>query len=309
LGQVKQAFGDAKHSGMVSSEFDKLFQHTFSVAKRVRSETDIGANAVSVAYAAVQLAKHIFAELPKRSVLLVGAGETIELVAQHLKEQGVSCLAVANRTVARAETLAETLDASVFTLSQVPDHLKDFDIVISSTASQLPLIGKGMVEKALKQRKNMPMFLVDLAVPRDIESEVNELGDAYLYTVDDLQHIVQKNLENREQAAKEAEKLIDKQAGDYMTWKQSQQSIDLVRQYRQKGMAQRDDIVEKAKAQLAEGKNAETVLEEMAYKLTNTLLHPTTLALREAAMHDDPALSRWMGQALDLSDFSSDDNK
>lgn len=309
LGQVKQAFGDAKHSGMINSEFDKLFQHTFSVAKRVRSETDIGANAVSVAYAAVQLAKHIFAELPKRSVLLVGAGETIELVAQHLKEQGVSKIAVANRTVARAEALAETLGASVYTLSQVPEHLKDFDIVISSTASQLPLIGKGMVEKALKQRKNMPMFLVDLAVPRDIESEVNDLGDAYLYTVDDLQHIVQKNLENREQAAIEAEKLIDKQAGDYMTWKQSQQSIDLVRQYRQKGMAQRDDIVEKAKAQLAEGKEAEAVLEEMAYKLTNALLHPTTLALREAAMHDDPALSRWLGQALALSDYTSEENK
>ncbi|WDT87580.1 glutamyl-tRNA reductase [Alteromonas sp. 009811495] len=309
LGQVKQAFGDAKHSGMINSEFDKLFQHTFSVAKRVRSETDIGANAVSVAYAAVQLAKHIFAELPKRSVLLVGAGETIELVAQHLKEQGVSKIAVANRTVARAEALAETLGASVYTLSQVPEHLKDFDIVISSTASQLPLIGKGMVEKALKQRKNMPMFLVDLAVPRDIESEVNDLGDAYLYTVDDLQHIVQKNLENREQAAIEAEKLIDKQAGDYMTWKQSQQSIDLVRQYRQKGMAQRDDIVEKAKAQLAEGKEAEAVLEEMAYKLTNALLHPTTLALREAAMHDDPALSRWLGQALALSDYMSEENK
>ena len=309
LGQVKQAFGDAKHSGMINSEFDKLFQHTFSVAKRVRSETDIGANAVSVAYAAVQLAKHIFAELPKRSVLLVGAGETIELVAQHLKEQGVSKIAVANRTVARAEALAATLGASVYTLSQVPEHLKDFDIVISSTASQLPLIGKGMVEKALKQRKNMPMFLVDLAVPRDIESEVNDLGDAYLYTVDDLQHIVQKNLENREQAAIEAEKLIDKQAGDYMTWKQSQQSIDLVRQYRQKGMAQRDDIVEKAKAQLAEGKEAEAVLEEMAYKLTNALLHPTTLALREAAMHDDPALSRWLGQALALSDYTSEENK
>ena len=275
----------------------------------MRSETDIGANAVSVAYAAVQLAKHIFAELPKRSVLLVGAGETIELVAQHSKEQGVSCLAVANRTVARAEALAETLGASVYTLSQVPEHLKDFDIVISSTASQLPLIGKGMVEKALKQRKNMPMFLVDLAVPRDIESEVNELGDAYLYTVDDLQHIVQKNLENREQAALEAEKLIDKQAGDYMSWKQSQQSIDLVRQYRQKGMAQRDELVEKAKAQLAEGKEASAVLEEMAYKLTNALLHPTTLALREAAMQDDQALSRWMGQALALSDYSSDENK
>lgn len=309
LGQVKQAFGDAKHSGMINTEFDKLFQHTFSVAKRVRSETEIGANAVSVAYAAVQLAKHIFAELPKRSVLLVGAGETIELVAQHLKEQGVTCLAVANRTVSRAEALAEKLDASVFTLSQVPEHLKDFDIVISSTASQLPLIGKGMVEKALKQRRNMPMFLVDLAVPRDIEAQVNELGDAYLYTVDDLQHIVQKNLQNREQAALEAEKLIEKQAGDYMSWKQSQQSIDLVRQYRQKGMEQRDDVVEKALAQLTEGKDAETVLSEMAYKLTNTLLHPTTLALREAAMHDDPALSRWLGQALSLSDTTSDIKK
>lgn len=306
LGQVKQAFGDAKHSGMINTEFDKLFQHTFSVAKRVRSETEIGANAVSVAYAAVQLAKHIFAELPKRSVLLVGAGETIELVAQHLKEQGVTCLAVANRTISRAEALAESLDASVYTLSQVPEHLKDFDIVISSTASQLPLIGKGMVEKALKQRRNMPMFLVDLAVPRDIEAQVNELGDAYLYTVDDLQHIVQKNLQNREQAALEAEKLIEKQAGNYMSWKQSQQSIDLVRQYRQKGMEQRDDVVEKALAQLTEGKDAETVLSEMAYKLTNTLLHPTTLALREAAMHDDPALSRWLGQALSLSDTTSD---
>ncbi|CAD5281313.1 glutamyl tRNA reductase [Alteromonas sp. 38] len=309
LGQVKQAFGDAKHSGMINTEFDKLFQHTFSVAKRVRSETEIGANAVSVAYAAVQLAKHIFAELPKRSVLLVGAGETIELVAQHLKEQGVTCLAVANRTISRAEALAEKLDASVYTLSQVPEHLKDFDIVISSTASQLPLIGKGMVEKALKQRRNMPMFLVDLAVPRDIEAQVNELGDAYLYTVDDLQHIVQKNLQNREQAALEAEKLIEKQAGDYMSWKQSQQSIDLVRQYRQKGMEQRDDVVEKALAQLTEGKDAETVLSEMAYKLTNTLLHPTTLALREAAMHDDPALSRWLGQALSLSDTTSDIKK
>lgn len=309
LGQVKQAFGDAKHSGMINSEFDKLFQHTFSVAKRVRSETEIGANAVSVAYAAVQLAKHIFAELPKRSVLLVGAGETIELVAQHLKEQGVSCLAVANRTVARAEALAETLDASVYTLSQVPEHLKDFDIVISSTASQLPLIGKGMVEKALRERRNTPMFLVDLAVPRDIEPEVNELGDAYLYTVDDLQHIVQKNLANREQAAQEAEKLIEKQASDYLSWKHSQQSIDLVRQYRQKGMSQRDEIVEKALVQLAEGKNAEAVIGELAYKLTNTLLHPTTLALREAAMHDDPSLSRWLGQALSLSDDISDIKK
>ncbi len=309
LGQVKQAYGDAKHSGVINSEFEKLFQCTFSVAKRVRSETDIGANAVSVAYAAVQLAKHIFAELPKRSVLLVGAGETIELVAQHLKEQGVGRLAVANRTVSRAEELAVSLNASVFTLAQVPEHLHEFDIVISSTASQLPLIGKGMVEQALKKRRNVPMFLVDLAVPRDIEAEVNELGDAYLYTVDDLQHIVEQNIQNREQAAQDAEKLIEHQANEFFTWKHSLQSIDLVKKYRVKGTQQRDELVERAIAQLAEGKSAEEVVNEIAYKLTNALLHPTTLALKEAAKHDEPHISRWLGQALALSGSPVDTKK
>lgn len=307
LGQVKQAFSDAKRSGMISAEFNKLFQHTFSVAKRVRSETDIGANAVSVAYAAVQLAKHIFAELPKRSVLLVGAGETIELVAQHLKEQGVKRLAVANRTVARATELAERLDADVYTLAQIPEHLKEFDIVISSTASQLPLIGKGMVEKALRSRKNMPMFLVDLAVPRDIEAEVNELGDAYLYTVDDLQHIVEQNLANREQAAFEAEKLIAAQVSEFLSWKQAQQSVDLVREFRQRGTQVRDELVEKARNQLSEGKSQEQVVEELAYKLTNALLHAPTRALREAAAEDNPAKTQWLSDALALSGESPDE--
>ncbi len=307
LGQVKQAFSDARRSGMVSTEFDKLFQHTFSVAKRVRSETDIGANAVSVAYAAVQLARHIFAELPKRSVLLVGAGETIELVAQHLKEQGVERLAVANRTVARAADLAQRLDAEVYTLAQLPEHLKDFDIVISSTASQLPLIGKGMVEKALRSRRNMPMFLVDLAVPRDIEAEVNELGDAYLYTVDDLQHIVEQNLANREQAAFEAEKLIAAQVSDFLNWRQAQQSVDLVREFRKRGTQVRDELVEKAKNQLNEGKDQDQVIEELAYKLTNALLHAPTRALREAAADDNPAKSQWLSDALALSGDSPDD--
>lgn len=301
LGQVKQAFSDAKHSGTVGSEFERLFQHTFSVAKKVRTETEIGANAVSVAFAAVQLAKHIFSALPKRSVLLVGAGETIELVAQHLKEQGVKRLAVANRTVARAEALAQTLQADVLTLSQLPEHLKDFDIVISSTASQLPLIGKGMVEKALKQRRNMPMFLVDLAVPRDIESQVNELSDAYLYTVDDLQHIVEQNLASREVAAQEAEQIIAEQVSQFASWKQSQQSIDLVRQYRQKGMKSRDELVAKAMNQLADGRSAEDVLEELSYKLTNALMHGPTRMLRKAAQKNDVALTQWLGDAMDLA--------
>ncbi|MEG3768141.1 glutamyl-tRNA reductase [Alteromonas sp. 14N.309.X.WAT.G.H12] len=306
LGQIKQAFSDAKHSGTVGSEFERLFQHTFSVAKRVRSETEIGANAVSVAFAAVQLAKHIFSALPKRSVLLVGAGETIELVAQHLKEQGVNRLAVANRTVTRAETLAKQLDADVLTLSQLPEHLHDFDIVISSTASQLPLIGKGMVENALKKRRNLPIFMVDLAVPRDIESQVNELSDAYLYTVDDLQHIVEQNLASREVAAQEAETIIAEQAKVFLNWKQAQKSISLVRQYRERGMASRDEAVARALNQLAEGKPAEDIMQELAYKLTNALMHGPTRVLREAAQKNDVALTQWLGQAMDITGDKQD---
>ncbi|AXR08426.1 glutamyl-tRNA reductase [Salinimonas sediminis] len=300
FGQVKQAFNDARHSGTINAEFERLFQHTFAVAKRVRTETEIGANAVSVAFAAVQLAKHIFSALPKRSVLLVGAGETIELVARHLKEQGVERICVANRTVARAQALAETLNADVLTLSQVPEQLHSFDIVISSTASQLPLIGKGMVERALRKRRNMPMFLVDLAVPRDIESEVNELGDAYLYTVDDLQHIVEQNLASREEAAREAEAIIDSQIDVYVNWKQAQQSIDLVRQYRAHGANQRDELVEKALNQLADGKQAEEIIKELAYKLTNSLMHGPTRMLRDAATQNDTTLTQWLSHSLEL---------
>lgn len=301
LGQVKQAFSDAKHSGMVDQSFDKLFQHTFNVAKRVRTETEIGANAVSVAFASVQLAKHIFANLSKRSVLLVGAGETIELVGQHLKEQGVKHLAVANRTVSRAESLASQLGADVYTLAQLPEHLKDYDIVISSTASQLPLIGKGMIERALKQRRNMPMFLVDLAVPRDIEPEVNELGDAYLYTVDDLQQIVEQNMASRELAAQEAEKLVESQVSSFVKWQQSRKSIDLVKQFRERGEAQRDELVEKALNQLAEGKSAEAALQELAYKLTNTLMHGPTRALRQAASDTETQTARLLADAMELA--------
>lgn len=305
LGQIKQAFSTAKHSDLVRTEFDKLFQHTFTVAKRVRSETEIGANAVSVAYAAVQLAKHIFARLPERSVLLVGAGETIELVAQHLKEQGVNNLAVANRTRSRAETLANKLSAQVMTLSQLPEVLHRFDIVISSTASQLPLLGKGMVEQALKQRRNLPMFMVDLAVPRDIEPQVNELGDAYLYTVDDLQHIVQQNMASRELAAEEAETLIEHQVRAFLQWQQSRQSVDLVKRYRDRGNEQRQELVEKALNQIRDGKEAGPVIEELAYKLTNSLMHGPTRALRDASMQSDQNTTKWLSQVLDLDNDGS----
>lgn len=301
LGQVKQAFVSAKDSGVIKSDFERLFQQTFSVAKRVRSETDIGSNAVSVAYASVQLAKHIFSSLKKSNVLLIGAGETIELVAKHMHEQGVESLSVANRTLARAEAIAKPLGASTLTLTQIPHHLKDADIVISSTASQLPILGKGLVERALKDRRHKPMFLVDLAVPRDIEAEVGELDDAYLYTVDDLQQIVEKNLESRQHAALQAEQMIDQQAQQYLQWRQGQTSIDVLRDFRQQSENQRDTLVAKALNQLADGKEAEQVIKELANKLTNSLIHAPTKALKKAAMQQDNKNMSLLQDALGLA--------
>lgn len=300
LGQVKQAFNDAKHTGVVGNGLERLFQYTFSVAKRVRTETDIGNNAVSVAYAAVQLAKHIFADLRNQTVLLVGAGETIELVARHLAEQGVNRIMVANRTLSRAETLAESLSAEPITLAQIPTHLAQADIVISSTASQLPLIGKGMVEKALKSRKNRPVFMVDLAVPRDIESEVSELDNAYLYTVDDLQHIVEQNIASRQSAAQEAEKLIVEQSQAYENWLQRKDDVDVVRSYRQKSQQHSKALTENALQQLADGKDASAVIEELSHKLSNYLMHAPTKALNRAIERKDTELKRTLIDAFEL---------
>lgn len=301
LGQVKQAYIDAKNSGVIRSNFERLFQHTFAVAKKVRTETDIGANAVSVAYASVQLAKHIFSSLTNSRVLLIGAGETIELVAKHLAEQNVKSLTVANRTLARAESIAKPLGANVLTLAQIPQHLKDADIVISSTASQLPILGKGLVESALKERRYKPMFLVDLAVPRDIESEVGQLDDAYLYTVDDLQQIVEKNLANRHDAAQQADTMIQLQAQQYLQWKQSQQSIDVLKNFREQSTAQKDQLVGRALNQLADGKDASVVLVELANKLTNSLIHAPTKALKKAAHEQDDVALGMLQEALGLA--------
>ncbi|MBT0587324.1 glutamyl-tRNA reductase [Alteromonas oceanisediminis] len=300
LGQVKQAFNDAKHSGAVGNGLERLFQYTFSVAKKVRTETDIGNNAVSVAYAAVQLAKHIFAKLEQQTVLLVGAGETIELVARHLQEQGVQRILVANRTLARAEELADKLAARPLTLSQLPSHLHEADIVISSTASQLPLIGKGMVEQALKQRKNRPIFMVDLAVPRDIEAEVSDLDNAYLYSVDDLQEIVEQNVAHREVAAQAAEKLVVEQSRAYEAWLQSRNSIDLVRSYRQRGELQREVLLTAAQQQIEDGKAPDVVLQELAHKLTNYFMHAPTKALNQAIERKDEELKRTLVDAFEL---------
>ena len=287
LGQVKQSFTKAKEAGTVGATLDRLFQNTFSVAKRIRTETEIGSAAVSVAFAAVSMAKHIFADMHKTNVMLIGAGETIELVARHLKDSGVENMVVANRTLERAQGMCEEFNAQAVTLESIPEHLPQADIVISSTASPLPILGKGLVERALKQRRHQPMLLVDIAVPRDIESEVGELDDAFLYTVDDLQSIIEQNIESRKQAAQEAEVIANEEAAQFMEWLRSLSNVDSIRAYRTQSLAVKDELVEKALNKLAQGGDSEQVILELANKLTNRLIHAPTQALTKASRQGD----------------------
>ena len=283
LGQMKQAYSQAKAAGSMALVLDRLFQRTFGVAKQVRTETEIGASAVSVAFASVNLAKHIFAKLENVNVLLVGAGETIELVAKHLYENKVGKITVANRTLARAEGMAKKIGADVITLAQIPTKMSQVDIVISSTASTLPIIGKGMVETALTQRKHRPIFMVDLAVPRDIEEQVSELEDVFLYTVDDLQTIISENIQNRRKAAVEAESIVNSQSNSFMAWLRGLNTQDTVVTYRNQCLLNRDKLLEKALVQLQNNKSPEIVIAELATKLTNKFMHAPTSAIETAA--------------------------
>lgn len=303
LGQVKQAYSDSREQLAVDASLEKLFQKTFSVAKRVRTETDIGGNAVSVAYAACTLAKHIFESLADSTVLLVGAGETIELVAKHLQANGCTKMIVANRTRERAMNLAEQFGAEVIGLPEIPDYLSKADIVISSTASPLPIIGKGMVETALKQRRYQPMLLVDIAVPRDVEAQVGDLSDAYLYTVDDLQSIIDSNIEQRKVEAIQAEAIVSEESAAFMSWLRSLQAVDSIREYRQSAEAIREELLSKSLQALAGGADAEKVLRELSNRLTNKLIHAPTRALQLAAEQGEPAKLTVIRQSLGLDDL------
>jgi len=283
LGQIKDAYSKANDAGTLGQQLNRLFQHTFTVAKQVRTDTAIGASAVSVAFAAVSLAKQIFSDLSEHTAMLIGAGETIELVARHLSEQNVSKIIVANRTVERAEVLARQFNAEAIALTDMPERLVDADIIISSTASQLPILGKGAVERALKKRKHRPMFMVDIAVPRDIEPEVSEFNDVYLYTVDDLQGVIEDNLKSRQEAAEQAEEIILLQTEHFMGWLRSLDAVDTIRQYRDQAEQARDDVLAQAQRQLASGKDAQEVMNEMARTLTNKLIHTPTSQMKQAA--------------------------
>lgn len=282
LGQIKSAYQDAVQADTLGRNLNQLFQRSFNVAKKVRTNTEIGANPVSVASAAVALSKNIFGDFRNHSALLLGAGETIELAAEHLKSAGIGNIVVANRSVERAQLLADKVGGRGVSLSYVGEALPKSEIVITATASTLPILGKGLVESALKQRKHKPIFMVDLAVPRDIEPEVAKLSDVYLYTIDDLQNVIEHNLKSRQQAAEEAESIIDYEVSEFSQWMRGQGVVDTVRAYRNRAELQRDAVLEKAQKMLEQGKPTEEVLLFLANTLTNKLTHEPTEALHTA---------------------------
>jgi glutamyl-tRNA reductase len=300
LGQMKVAERSAAAAGTLGTVLGKLFQRSFAVAKEVRTTTQVGANSVSMAAAAVKLAARIFPSLKDQKVLFVGAGEMIELCATHFAAQAPARIAVANRTLERAQALAHRFSARAIELRDLAAQLHEYDIVVSCTASSLPILGKGMVERALKARRHMPMFMVDLAVPRDIEPEVAELDDVFLYTVDNLQGIVQGNLDARRAAVEQAEAIIDTQVGQFMHWMQVRESVPLIRALRDQAEDARRHEVERALRLLARGDDPKQVLEALSQGLTNKLMHAPTQALNEATGDERRGLAETLARLFRL---------
>ncbi len=286
LGQMKTAWQTANEAGTLGKQLGKLFQHTFSAAKKVRTDTAIGSSPVSVAFAAVRLAHQIFGELNEQTALLIGAGETIELTARHLSEHGIGRIIIANRTYDKAHKLAAQFNGYGIALSELTQHLPEADIIVSSTASQLPILGKGRIESALKARKHKPIFMVDLAVPRDIEPEVAQLNDVYLYTVDDLKNSVEESLNSRREAAKQAEEIIDTQVEHFVGWMRSQGAISTICDYREVAEQLREEALEKALQSLRNGQSAEESLAFLAHTLTNKLIHTPSTQIRQAGINE-----------------------
>jgi glutamyl-tRNA reductase len=296
LGQMKEAVRTAESAGTLGTVLHKLFQRSFAVAKEVRSTTQVGAASVSMAAAAVKLAARIFPSLKDQSVLFIGAGEMIELCATHFAAQGPARITVANRTLERAEKLAHRFNGSALELKTLPDHLHEYDIVVSSTASSLPILGKGLVERALRARRRRPMFMVDLAVPRDIEPEAAELDDVFLYAVDDLAQIVSANVDARRSAVAQAEVIIETQVSQFMHWMASRESVPLIRTLRGRADELRREELERAQRMLARGEDPAKVLEAFSQGLVNKLMHPPTQALNETAGEERQALARTLAR-------------
>lgn len=279
LGQFKQSVKIAQDAGTLGTLLHKLFQRTFEVAKEVRTNTDIGANSISMAAAAVKLSQRIFGDINEQKVLFIGAGEMIELCADHFAAQKPKSMTIANRTIERGSNLAQKINGEAMLLNDLPAHFANFDIVITSTGSTLPIIGLGMVESAIKARRHRPIFMVDLAVPRDIEPEVAELDDVFLYTVDDLAQVVSDGIENRQTAAVEAEMIVESRVENFMQWFKRRDAVPTIKALRDQAEHMRKAELEKATKLLQKGESAEKVLEALSVALTNKFLHAPSHAL------------------------------
>ena len=282
LGQMKNAVREAQAAGGLGTYLHQMFQRTFAVAKEVRSTTEIGAHSVSMAAASVRLAQRIFDTLAEQHVLFIGAGEMIELCATHFAAQMPKSITIANRTLERGEALAHRFNGRSIRLADLPDQLSQYDVVISCTASSLPIIGLGMVERAVKARRHKPMFMVDLAVPRDIEAEVAELNDVFLYTVDDLGAAVKAGVENRQAAVAQAEAIIETRVQSFMHWLDSRSVVPVIQELHESSEALRQMELERARKLLARGEDIDTVLEALSRGLTAKFLHGPQQALHLA---------------------------
>ena len=286
LGQLKQAYGLARSEGSLGVVLDKLFQRSFSVAKRVRTDTAIGASPVSVAFAAVTLAHRIFGDLDARTALLIGAGETVELCARHLASSRIGRMVIANRTLEHARRIATALGAYAISLDEVPLHLAEADVVISSTGSREPIISVEQTRAAVRRRKRRPMFMADLAVPHDIDRDAGKLPDVYLYTIDDLADVIEEGRQRRVAAAGEAEGIIDRQVAEFMAWMRGRRVSSIIVRVRESATGARDEVLAKARRRLQSGEPADEVVEYVARTLTNKLLHAPSTGIREAGASD-----------------------
>ncbi len=302
VGQLKESWQMAHEAGGVGKVLDRLFQRAFATGKLIRSKTRIGEHPVSVAYTTVMLAKQIFGDLASKTVILVGAGEMVELCGRHLHDRGVSSLIIANRSVDRATELAEQFGAHAVSLTDLPDVLHKADILISSTASQEPVLHAKAVKAALKQRRNQPMFLVDIAVPRDIHPDVGKLGNVYLYTIDDLQKVVDKNLSKRSEAAEAATGDVTESVEEFMRWLNSARAAVYLQNLHKHARMNSEELVKKALRRIKAGKDPEQVITQMANQLAKRILHLPSTRLRQAAEEQDDELLRVANRLFEPED-------
>jgi len=304
LGQMKQSYAVAGAVHTLGPVLSRMFQHTFAVAKLVRSRTQVGAHPVSVAYAAVQLARHIFADFSQQTALIIGAGEMAELLARHLRGQGVSRLLIANRSLDRAQRLARDVGGYAIPLEDMPGRLADADLLVSSTGARGLVIERAAVERALSRRRRKPVFMIDLAVPRDIDPKIAELEDVYLYTIDDLRTVVAENMKLRENEARQAEAIVEEYAAGFNRWLEARDAAPIIRALRDQARGHRDEVLEKARRLLAGGKSPEEVMAFVADTLSHKLTHAPSAALRHADAVEQALL---LNSARKLFDLPEDD--